>query len=218
MAYNKTTWTDGSGEPLSATNLNNIENGISDVDNRLTTAEDILQSNSNTISSISTSLTEAEDNITTLQSEVAELQTPKVEAYCCYTNEPSLSLAPTFQRLETYTPLITPLNISLSSGVFTAFESGVYRWDFERGYENTNVAPSSPIEIAIEIRKNTSTVVYTRTAIIGAATAADEPSTINFTSPFVFSVNAGDTFEFYFKATDTAVTLSRVQLAAHKII
>lgn len=40
MAYNKTSWVDDSEPAINAANLNNIENGVSDVDSRLKVLED----------------------------------------------------------------------------------------------------------------------------------------------------------------------------------
>lgn len=39
MAYNKTSWVDDSEPAINAVNLNNIENGVSDVDSRLAVLE-----------------------------------------------------------------------------------------------------------------------------------------------------------------------------------
>lgn len=65
MAYTKTIWENSPSEdtPISAENLNNIENGISGVDTRLTTAE-------NDIDGLDTRLTTAEGEIDTTQTDI----------------------------------------------------------------------------------------------------------------------------------------------------
>ena len=55
MAYSKTTWVDGAAPALDAIHLNNLENGVEDVDVRLTTAE-------STISTLQTSSTQTATN------------------------------------------------------------------------------------------------------------------------------------------------------------
>lgn len=71
MAYERTVWVDNSAPALDAAHLNNIESGILDVDNRLTTAEVTLSShttsintNTNNISTNSGAITDIQEDLT----------------------------------------------------------------------------------------------------------------------------------------------------------
>lgn len=63
MAYAKTTWVDGAAPALDASHLNNLENGLEDVDVRLTTAESTIT----TLSTSSQTITDNSNAITALQ-------------------------------------------------------------------------------------------------------------------------------------------------------
>ncbi len=192
----------------------NFENG----DNRLDIRTKINNLGNNTVSEV----TALELKNVEQDGRIDNIEETLEQAYCCYSGEPDMVLTNTFQKLTTFTEIVTPVNVSLTDGVFTANKSGLYQWVLERGYTNEDSNPSSPIEITIEIRKNSSNVVYSRTAIIGAATSNDEPATVTFTSPFIMNVLFNDTFEFYFKANEGASSplstmLNRIQLSANRL-
>lgn len=167
---------------------------------------------------ISTNNTNAIQGITDNATSISELQ---VKSYCNYYVNPSLPLTNIYQKVTSFVPTIAPVGITEDNGTFTASISGIYHWNIERVYTNGDTNPSTPIEIYIEIRKN-SVALFSRTAIISAATAADEPSIISFNSPFISEIESGDTFEFYFKSTEginspTDVVLTHMQMSANKI-
>jgi hypothetical protein len=66
MAYSKTVWVDNSTPALDAAHLNNIENGIYDLDSRLTTAE-------YTISTHTSSINTNTQNIETNTEDIADI-------------------------------------------------------------------------------------------------------------------------------------------------
>lgn len=192
----------------------NFENG----DNRLDIRTKINNLGNNTVSEV----TALELKNVEQDGRLDDIEGTLEQAYCCYSSEPSILLTNTFQKITTFTEIVTPVNISLDNGVFTADKSGLYQWVLERGYTNEDSNPSAPIEITIEIRKNSSNVIYNRTAIIGAATSNSEPSVITFTSPFIMNALFGDTFEFYFKASEgvanpSSTMLSRIQLSVNRL-
>ena len=147
---------------------------------------------------------------------------PLKPAYCSFTTENILQLNNSFQKVDTgWTEVVTPVNISYLDGIFTTLESGVFQWNLERIYDNHDQNPSSPIELFIEVRKN-GINVFERDIVIGSATGPAEPTTITFNSPFIFTVETNDYFEFYVKATEgdgspSDTNLIRMQISANKI-
>ncbi len=117
--------------------------------------------------------------------------------------------------------MVTPLNVSDASGVFTVSLDGVFDISIERVYINEDTNPSSPIDIFIDIRKN-GVSVFTRDAIIPTATATDEPATISFTTPIIVEAVADDYFEFYVKAEEgtsspSDTTMTALNFSVHKL-
>ena len=145
-------------------------------------------------------------------------------AYCSYNVEPDLSLTNTYQVVTGWNELITPQNISLDSGVFTATKSGVYEWDLERVYTNEE-NNSSGIVLYLRVIKNGTDEVFMGEAPIPDAANSSKPILVGLTSPFIIAVEANDTFQFEVKATDggtdspaiDTVKLTRMQLKANKI-
>lgn len=142
-------------------------------------------------------------------------------SYCSYSSDTNILLTTTFQKVTVWSPLITPVNITESSGTFTAVEDGIYEWHLERIYKNTDKTPSDVVMIYLEVRKNGSTV-FSRTSPIMSATANDEPCIAMFNSPFILEVTANDYFEFYVRGEDDGsnpndTSLIIMQLTADKI-
>jgi hypothetical protein len=145
-------------------------------------------------------------------------------AYCAYSKSSELSLTNSFQVVKGWSELITPLNISYNdiTGNFKALEEGVYEWTLERIYTNSDINPVAPIQLSLQVIINDSILAFSRTAIIGAATANDEPNVISFTSPFIYEVAKDTEFNFQVKASEGANTpestkLVTMQLKAIKI-
>ena len=146
-----------------------------------------------------------------------------IPAYCGYMTSPMLNLTNAYQKVIGWTEQVEPQGISHLNGTFTATISGIYKWDLERIYINHDTNPSTPpIIVYIEAIKNDSIVAFMRDMQVATATANDEPSTIARTSPFIFRVEAGDTFYFQVKALDGTANpedmeLALMQMTAHKI-
>lgn len=216
----------------SATNaidISALELRVEENEDDIVAIEGITSVNTNSISSIEaavatnavdilTNNTNATQGITDNATAISELQT---KSYCNYYVEPLLPLTNAYQKATSFVPAIAPVGITEDNGTFTANLSGVYQWNIERVYTNGDTNPSTPIEIYIEIRKN-SIALFSRTAIMSAATAADEPSIISFNSPFISEIESGDILEFYFKSTEgidspTDVVLTHMQMSANMI-
>lgn len=160
------------------------------------------------------------DDLTPIADRVTALENPVV-SYGAWTDEPNLALTNVFQKVTGFIPMTTPVNITESNGTFTAGVAGVYTWFLERIYVNGDTNPTPPITLTLEVRRN-GIPEFTRTAIISAATAGDEPSTATFSTPFIQTVAEDDYFEFYVKAEEgtgspSDTVLTRMQLTAHKI-
>jgi len=147
-------------------------------------------------------------------------------AYCSYGNlTPEMQLTNAFTKIVNVTPFITPSQVSLTSGTFTVTneELEIWRFSFERIYRNEDTSPTTPVKIYIQMKQN-GVVVFSRDAVIGAATAADEPSILAFSTNRIIPVNNGDQFEFEVKAAETTSNntpadtyLTNFEVTAHKI-
>jgi len=144
-------------------------------------------------------------------------------AYCSYKSSPNLKLTSTYQKLTVFEELIPPVNISELNGDFTALSYGIFEWHLERIYQNTDQNPSElPIQLYIEVRRNGIAAVDID-APIGTATNPNEPVPAEFSTPFIFKVEKGDIFNFWFKSEDGIgvdplnIRLVRVQIIANKI-
>jgi hypothetical protein len=144
-------------------------------------------------------------------------------SYCAYTCEPSLSLTAEYQKVSGFTELVAPYKVLHQDGDFTALSYGIFEWHLERIYMNGDQNPSDPpVKIYIEVRKN-GIHVFNRDAPMGSANNPNEPSVSTYSSPFIFNVEKGDIFNFWFKGEDGVgvdpqdVKLIRVQMIANKI-
>lgn len=66
MAYSKTVWVDGSTPALDAAHLNNLENGVEDVDVRLTTAEADIVALTTATTTNNIDITDLQNNLTSI--------------------------------------------------------------------------------------------------------------------------------------------------------
>ncbi len=132
-------------------------------------------------------------------------------AYCGYSVAPALVLTNVYQKVVGFAPTVAPRNITLVDGIITVGVTGIYTINLERIYTNEDTAPNQPVKLFLDIRRN-SISEFTREAIIGAATANDEPSISAFTSPLILDVVAGDTFEMHSKAEEGLGSPSSTQL------
>ena len=219
------TWTEienGESLLLARGKINTFNSSVVTMSNTntdiLTDIQTQLDTNTVDIENIESNIIDIEDDIAVNTASIALLED---KAYCSYYLTPELQLTNTYQQITTFNQLLTPVNITMVGGAFTTTTSGVFSWTLERVYTNGDSNPTAPIILSIDVRKN-GVSVFNKTAIIGAATAGDEPSTISFTTPFIMSVNAGEVFTFHFKAEENGATpsdtiLERVQLTANKI-
>lgn len=74
MAYSKTTWVDDSTPALDAAHLNNIEDGIENLDGRVTANESTLTTHLNSINSNTSSINTNTQDITTLEGNLSTLE------------------------------------------------------------------------------------------------------------------------------------------------
>lgn len=147
-------------------------------------------------------------------------------AYCSYGDlTPEVQLTNAFTKITNVTPFITPSQVSLAAGTFTVTntELELWRFSFERIYRNEDTAPATPVKVYIQMKQN-GVVVFNRDVVIGAATAADEPSILAFSTNRIIPVNNGDQFEFEVKASETTSNntpadtyLTHFEVTAHKI-
>ena len=147
-----------------------------------------------------------------IESRLTVVETASQSAYCGYTSAPALALTNGFQKVTGFTPTITPVNITESTGTVTINRDGVYAFDLERIYINEDTSPSQPIMLYIELRKNGITLI-SRNLIIGAATSNDEPAIAAFSTPLLLEVVSSDYFEIYVKAEEGVGSPSDTQLA-----
>lgn len=73
MAYSKTIWVDNSTPSIDAAHLNNIENGLEDVDVRLTSAETSLIANQTNISLNTGSIQTLTTELSTVENKLANI-------------------------------------------------------------------------------------------------------------------------------------------------
>lgn len=73
MAYSKTTWVDDSTPALDAAHLNNIEDGIENLDGRVTTNESTLTTHTNSINSNTTNLAAVTSAVSTLEDSLDDM-------------------------------------------------------------------------------------------------------------------------------------------------
>lgn len=90
MAYNKTTWVNNSTPALDATHLNNIEDGITNVDTRLSTAEGV-------ITALDTRILSNDSEINGLTTQVLSLEVELTDAMIVRTGTFSGVWSPTLQ-------------------------------------------------------------------------------------------------------------------------
>ena len=147
------------------------------------------------------------------------LLTPTTVTYCDYSTTPSLKLTTTPQIVTGWSENITPFGISESNGRFTVNDSGVFKIDLERIYENDDNNPSDKVFITISVYKNSDPIaIFTRTAPIASATANDEPAIDTFTTPSMQTVNSGDYFEVYVSGEDNGLDPQDTELIRMKIV
>lgn len=144
-------------------------------------------------------------------------------AYCSYTVSSNLLLTTSFQTVKNFNEIITPLNVSYdnNTGKFKSLIDGIFSFTLERIYLNYDQSPATPVTLWIEMRKNND-IFFERTAIIGSATQASEPSTYPVTTNAIVSVNANDEFEFRVRgimdgSNPLNARLSLMQISAHRI-
>lgn len=141
-------------------------------------------------------------------------------SYCSFGNITELPLTNSFVKITTMSPFISPANVSHIAGTFTVTNSEpeVWHFSFERVYRNEDTAPSNPVRLYLQMKMN-GVVAFSRDVIIGAATAADEPSTVAFNTARIISVSNGDQFEFEVKAAEetTNVTPSDTALTHFEV-
>jgi len=107
MAYNRTTWVDNSTPAINATNLNNIESGLTNVDTRLSTAEGI-------ITALDTRILSNDSDIATNISDITALETQLDDAMIVRTGTFSGTWSPTLQttfNISTYTDYNWSVNV-----------------------------------------------------------------------------------------------------------
>lgn len=73
MAYSKTTWVDDSTPALDAAHLNNIEDGIENLDGRVTTNESTLTTHTNSINSNTTEILTIESGLNDLEADLNDM-------------------------------------------------------------------------------------------------------------------------------------------------
>jgi hypothetical protein len=73
MAYSKTTWVDDSAPALDAAHLNNIEDGIENLDGRVTANESTLTTHTNSINSNTTEILTIESGLNDLEADLNDM-------------------------------------------------------------------------------------------------------------------------------------------------
>ena len=142
-------------------------------------------------------------------------------AYCSYSMNTPIALTPTLTKVTGWVSNIAPIKVSEVSGVFTTSFDAVTKFDLERIYQHNDTNPNNPALLRIQVRKN-GIVFIDRTANIAAATAADEPAILSYTTPILVENNNGDYYEIYVSADEGGgqpddVQLVRMNLVAHTI-
>lgn len=115
MAYSKTTWVDNSAPSLDAAHLNNIENGVEDLDIRLTSAESSL-------STAEANITTNEGNIQTLTTDLNTVENKLANATIIRTGTFSGSWTPTLNTtfgVTNYTDYDWVINLHQTSRTTT---------------------------------------------------------------------------------------------------
>lgn len=143
--------------------------------------------------------------------------------YCSYVSNADLQLTNTFQVVKNFNEIVSPLNVEYdnSTGNFKSLVNGIWRFSLERIYLNYDQAPTQPIILWIEMRKNND-IFFERNAIIGSATQSNEPSTYPVTTDTIIPVQANDVFNFRVRATMNSATplntkLALMQISAHRL-
>lgn len=143
-------------------------------------------------------------------------------------SDPNTNALTNVYSAPTFVEHLGSIDFTLTGGSkMTVGCDGVFFFDLERVFENNATNPPNPVEVFMKMTLNKGLggeVSIVRSAIIGAATAADEPSVSSYTSARHMALVAGDTLDVEFKAEDSVtgltvagVNLIHAQACAHQI-
>ena len=146
-------------------------------------------------------------------------------SYCSFGSISEMTLTNSFVKISTMSPFVTPANVTHTAGTFTvsSTEDEIWHFSFERVYRNEDTAPTNPVRLYLQMKMN-GVVAFSRDVVIGAATAADEPTTVAFNTARIIAVSNGDQFEFEVKAAEETTNntpsdtyLTHFEVTANKI-